>query len=296
MYRTLGIHQNKGTTCVIDYYQRLALGARGYSGSSLQSYMFEREDFSTGKKTLSIPVNEITPQQLSKTMTATRNSDHVWDLTKNATPAQLAFRNTCDNTKSLSNSGVKITVTWTKHPATPTGPATIITHIYATNPALRTVTLNSVTDNIYAGNDQSTLLETASGGPVDLPANTAHVLVPTHTSGWNDPGTNANDVATATYTDKVTGVPVLGTTTAQASAIVTTELNASASINDAESIAGSGLSYSADSFSPNNGSFDARHVAAPKTTGSVSRTSNSQTGSGSVQVNKTVYATNATRD
>ena len=55
MYRTLGIHQNKGTTCVVDYYQRLALGAAGYSGSSLQSYMFEREDFSTGKKTLSIP-------------------------------------------------------------------------------------------------------------------------------------------------------------------------------------------------------------------------------------------------
>ena len=40
MYRTLGIHQDKGTTCVIDYYQRLALGAAGYSGSSLQSYMF----------------------------------------------------------------------------------------------------------------------------------------------------------------------------------------------------------------------------------------------------------------
>src|SRR5207248_7148546 len=110
MYRTLGIHQDKGTTCVIDYYQRLALGAAGYSGSSLQSYTFEREDFSTGKKTLSIPVDQITPQELSKTMTATRNSDHVWDLTKSATPAQLAFSNTCDNTKSLSNNGVKITV------------------------------------------------------------------------------------------------------------------------------------------------------------------------------------------
>ena len=294
MYRTLGIHQDKGTTCVVDYYQRLALGARGYSGSSLQSYMFEREDFSTGKKTLSIPVNEITPQQLSKTMTATRNSDHVWDLTKNATPAQLAFSNTCDNTKSLSNSDVKITVTWTKHPATPTGPATIITHIYATNPALRTVTLNSVTDNIYAGNDQSTLLETASGGPVDLPANTANVLVLTHTFVWNDPGTNANDIATATYEDKVTGVPILGTTTAQASAIVTTELNASAIINDVESITGSGLSYSADSFTPSNGSFDNGYVAGTKTTSNVSWTSASQTASGSVQFNKTVYATKGT--
>src|SRR5438067_929100 len=256
--------------------------------------MFEREDFSTGKKTLSIPVDEITPQSLSKTMTATRNSDHVWDLTKSATPAQLAFSNTCDNTKSLSNNGVKITVTWTKHPATPTGPATIITHIYATNPALRTITLNTVTDNIYAGNDQSTLLDTASGGPVDLPANTANVLVLTHTFVWNDPGTSVNDVATATYTDKVTGVPVLGTTTAQASAIVTTELNASATINDVESITGSGLSFSADSFTPSNGSFDNGYVAGTKTTSNVSWTSASQTASGSVQFNKTVYATKGT--
>src|SRR5438477_4336858 len=294
MYRTLGIHQDKGTTCVVDYYQRLALGARGYSGSSLQSYMFEREDFSTGKKTLSIPVNEITPQSLNKAMTATRNSDHVWDLTKSATPAQLAFSNTCDNTKSLSNNGVKITVTWTKHPATPTGPATIITHVYATNPALRTITLDTVTDKIYAGNDQSTLLDTASGGPVDLPANTANVLVLTHTFVWNNPGTSANDIATATYTDKVTGVPVLGTTTAQASAIVTTELNASAIINDVESITGSGLSYSADSFSPNDGSFDGGYVAGTKTTGNVSWTSTSQTASGSVQFSKTVYATKGT--
>lgn len=291
IYRVLTIHQAKNTTCVFDYYQRLALGARQYPGSSLQSYMFEDSGLSQGKKTLSIPVNLITPQQLSKTMTAARNSDHVWDLTKGATPAQFAFNNTCDNTQSLSNNGVKITVTWTKHDATPTGPATIITHVYATNPALRTITLDTVTDNIYAGNDQTTLLETATGGPVDLPANTANVLVLTHTFVWNNPGASANDVATATYTDKVTGVPVLGTTTAQAAAVTTTPLNQSAVISDVESITGSGLSYSADSFTPNNGSFDGGYVAGTKTTGSVSWTSNSQTASGSVQFNKTVYAT-----
>jgi hypothetical protein len=294
IYRVLTIHQDAGTTCVFDYYQRLALGAHLYPGSSLQSYMFEDSGLSQGKKTLSIPVNQIIAQQLSKTMTATRNSDHVWDLTKGATPAQLAFNNTCDNTQALSNDNVKITVTWTKHPATPTGPATIITHVYATNPAARTITLNTVTDNIYAGNDQSTLLDTASGGPVDLPANTANVLVLTHTFVWNNPGASANDVATATYTDKVTGVPITGTTTAQAAAITTTPLNASAVINDVESITGSGLSYSADSFTPNNGSFDNGYVAGTKTTGDVSWTSDTQTGSGSVEFDKTVYATKGT--
>src|SRR5204863_1984464 len=63
IYRILTIHQSKGKTCVLDYYQRLALGARQYSGSSLQSYMFEDSGLSQGKKTLSIPVNLITPQQ-----------------------------------------------------------------------------------------------------------------------------------------------------------------------------------------------------------------------------------------
>jgi hypothetical protein len=293
MYRILTLHQSKGTTCVFDYYQRLALGAHLYPGSSLQSYLFEDSGLSQGKKTLSIPVNQVAPQELDKDMTATRSSDHVWDLTKGATPAELAFNNTCDNNQSLSNNGVKITVTWTKHAANATGPATIITHIYATNPAARVVTLNNMTDNIYAGNDQTTLLDSASAGPVDLPANTANILILTHTFVWNNPGTSANDIATASYTDKVTGVPIPGTTTASASANVTTasELNASAVINDVESITGSGLSYSTDSFSGASGAFDGGYVAGTKTTGSVSWTSDSQGDSGSVEFDKTIYAT-----
>jgi hypothetical protein len=295
IYRILTVHQSKGTTCFFDYYQRLALGAHLYSGSSLQSYMFEDSGLSQGKKTLSIPVNEVAPQELDKDMTATRNSDHVWDLTKGATPAQLAFNNTCDNKQSLSNNGVKITVTWTKHAATPTGPATIITHIYATNPAARVVTLNNMTDNIYAGNDQTTLLDSASAGPVDLPANTANILILTHTFVWNNPGASANDVATGTYTDKVTGVPIPGTTTASASANVTTatELNQSATITDAESITGSGLTYSVDSVTPNIGSFNPAYTLGDPVTGT-SWSSGSQSTSNSVEFDKTVYATKGT--
>src|SRR5215467_4261769 len=35
IYRTLQVHQNPGTTCIWDYYMRLALGAHLYPGSSL---------------------------------------------------------------------------------------------------------------------------------------------------------------------------------------------------------------------------------------------------------------------
>src|SRR5205814_2302194 len=68
--RILTVHQSKDTICVFDYYERLALGSSGYSGSSLQSYMFEAEDFKTGKKTVSIPDNpnqgQIEPQSITK--------------------------------------------------------------------------------------------------------------------------------------------------------------------------------------------------------------------------------------
>jgi hypothetical protein len=287
IYRELTIHQAAGTTCVFDYYQRLALGAHLYPGSSLQSYMFDQAGLSGSKKTISIPVNEILPQKLSKDMSATQGTDSIWDITKLPSPAKVSFGNTCDSTQSLSN-GVKIAVTWTKLAATPSGPITVITHVYATNPAARVITTN-VTDVIYSGTTQ---LDSATSGPIDVPANTANYLMLTHTFPAPSGTTNLNDIATATYTDKVTGIPVPGTTTATASATVQLTgpaLNQSAVINDVESIAGAGLSYSADSFTPNIGAFDGGYVAGTKTTGSVSWTSNSQTGSGSVTFNKTIY-------
>jgi hypothetical protein len=297
MYRQVDIHQAVGTTCVLDYYQRLALGSHLYPGSSLQSYMFQSNDFKTGKKTLSIPVNEIAPQSLAKDMTATRGSDHVWDVTKGATPAQLAFSNTCDANQSLKNDGVQIKVTWTKEAATPSGPATIVTHVYATNPAARTVTIDNLTDVIYAGTNQSSVLDTNTDTTgIDLAPNTTQPVM-THTYVWNDPGTAANDVVTATYTDKVTLIPIPGTTTASASATVQNngpELNPTAMVNDVESITGTGLSYSADSFSPAIGGFDNGYTAGTQTTGSVSWTGASLGNSGSVTFDKTVYATKGT--
>src|SRR5262249_4516609 len=164
-----------------------------------------------------IPVKEISPQSISKDMSASQGSDHVWDITKKPTPASVNFQNTCDTTNSANSSqGVAITVTWTKEPAIASGPITVITHVYATNPAARVVTV-SVSDQILSG---TTPLDTASAGPTDVSANTSNFLVLTHTFQVPSGTANLNDIATASYTDKVTGIPIPGTTQATASANV----------------------------------------------------------------------------
>ncbi len=290
----------KNTTCVYDYYGRLALGSHLFPGSSLHANLALPVGDGTlttsgiGSKDVSIPVNEISPQELSKDMSATQGSDHVWNITKDATPAELNFSNTCDNTQPLTAS-VQVKVNWTRDPASPSGPVTAITHVYATNPANRSITVD-VTDKIYSGTAQTNELDTASG-TAQVAANTTQ-LVLTHTFVWNNPtDTQLNDVATASYTDTVTGIPVPGQTTASASATVQNtgpELNASAVINDVESISGTGLSYSVDSFSGATGAFDNGYVAGTNTTGQVSWTSDSQSDSGSVTFNKTVSVAKGT--
>lgn len=293
LYRTLSVTgQASGSTCVYDAYARLALGSHLFPGSSLH-FDLANTDLGTqgiGSKDVSIPVKEIAPQELSKDMTATQGSDHVWNVVKSPTPATVSFTNTCDPAGSLS-APVSIKVTWTKQPATASGPITVVTHVYATNPASRAVTV-SVTDLIKSG---TTLLDTANAGPIDVPANTTQ-LVLTHSTTVAAGTTGLNDVATASYTDKVTGIAIPGTTQATASAVVQTsgpELNTAATINDVESITGAGLAFSTDSYSGATGAFDGGYVAGTKTTGPVSWTSDAQSDSGSVTFNKTIYATSA---
>lgn len=288
LYRLVTITQPRNSTCVYDYYARLALGSHLFPGSSLHANL-ANQNLGTGgigSKEVSIPVKEILPQELNKDMTATQGTDHIWSITKEPMPATVSFGNTCDTSTTL-HQPVAITVSWVKLPATPGGPITVLTHVYAKNPASRVVTVD-VTDNIRSG---TTVLDTASVTGVDVPANTTQ-LVLTHQTTVPDGTTNLNDVATATYTDKVTGEPVPGTTQATASASVQftgPELNKSATINDVESITGANLSYSVDSFTGATGAFDGGYLAGTQTTGSVSWTSTSQSDSGSVTFNKTVY-------
>ena len=147
------------------------------------------------------------------------------------------------------------------------------------------ITVN-VTDQIRTG---TTVLDTANSGHVDVPKNT-ELLVLTHTTTVPSGTTNLNDVATATYIDKLTGVPVPGTTTATASATVQssgTNTDATAVISDTESITGAGLSFKVNSVTGATGSFT-DYTLGTSTTGPVNWVSSTQNGSGSVTFNKTI--------
>jgi len=290
-YRLVTITQNKNTDCVYDYFGRLALGSHLFSGSSLHANLLN-EHLGTagiGAADVSIPVKEILPQELSKTMSATQDAEHVWNVTKSASPVSLDFENTCDEDADAREDSVEVTVTWTKLPASPAGDITVITNISAKNPASRVITV-SVSDAIRSG---TTVLDTASSGAVDVPANTQMVVF-THTFTVPEGTADLNDIATATYTDKVTGVPVPGTTSATASAEVQpsgTVENFTETITATESITGSFLEYAVDSFTGASGAYDGGYLAGAFTTASVTWTSDEQSDSGSVTFDKRVRVT-----
>jgi hypothetical protein len=293
-YRLVTITQDGDTDCVYDYYARLALGSHLFPGSSLHANLANQVlgTAGIGSRDVSIPVKEISPQELDKDMAATQNTDHSWNLIKSSTPATYRFADTCSTAPSGASTSVAVTLTWTKGPGNPEG-FSVTTNIYATNPAARTITVN-VTDKIYSDTE---LLDTKVFAPVDVPANTANFLVGSnHTTPGdedvNDPGDpDFHDVATTTYSDKVTLVPVPGTTQATASVDDGdigrgTVTNATATITDSEGITGDGFSFSA--AAPSAGSF-AGYTPGTATTGPVVWNSGTVSGSGSVTFDKTVY-------
>ena len=295
IYRLVTVTQTAGQECVYDYAMRLAVGAHLFSGSSLQANLWNQqlEQAGIGQKRIQLPVNEIAPQSISKDMSATRNASHMWSLTKSATPDTISFGDTCAIDATLTAS-VEITISWERLAANPDGSVNILTHVYANNPAHRTITVN-VSDQVYEGATQTTPVGAAAvSGPVDVPANTSNLLILTHMFSVASSATSFNDVATATYTDTLTGVPVPGTTSATASATVQTgaTTNTTATITDSESITGSGLTFSV--ATPSVGAFTGGYVAGTATTGPVGWSSGSQSGNGSVTFDKTIYVTSAT--
>lgn len=294
IYRLVTINQNKNSTCVFDYYARLALGSHLYPGSSLHANL-ANETFGTagiGARDVSIPVKEILPQELRKDMTATQDTDYTWNITKQANPTSVSFGNVCarDFDDQLP---VEITIEWTRSAAI-NGKITVTTNVYAKNPASRTITV-SVSDKIYKGLTQSTQVgSTATSGEVDVAAKTeVKVLTNTQILDAADGSEGAfNDVATATYIDKATGIAVPGNTTATASAAISTgtTTNATAVITDTESITGNFLQFSVDSLGGSvAGSFNPAYVLGTKTVGPVNWTSGEQSGSGSVVFLKTIH-------
>ena len=155
IYRILHITQNKGTTCVFDWYEELALGSHNNSGSSLHSNvaLISGNTITTngiGAKDVSIPIKPIQPQTVSKTMSASQDSTVQWSVTKSASPTSLSFDNTCDQTSGALSKTTDVTVTWTKQSVTPSGDIDTLTTITVSNPAHRPFGLD-VTDEIFGG-------------------------------------------------------------------------------------------------------------------------------------------------
>ena len=300
LYRTFTLTQGKGTTCVYDFYARLALGSHLYPGASLHANLAlisasgGLDTGGIGARDVSIPVNEIEPQSISKEMTGSRGSDHTWNIVKQSSPASLNIANTCDVQGDYATVTLDETVTWTKNAAIP-GAATLTTNISATNPSSRAITV-TVNDKIFAGTDQTTKLDDTTFAPVTVPARTT-LPIGTHTYVWTNPTTTSvNDVATATYTDPVTTVPIPGTTTASATATIQDNgpvSNSTAVIDDTQTISGTGLEYSIDAVTGASGSFSA-YTLGSQTSDPVRWTSDAQSDSGSVTFTKTIYAAKGT--
>ena len=260
IYRQLTITQDPDTTCVIDWANRLAIGASDFSGSSLQAYMFESEDFQTGKRTVPIPVREILAAGVRKDMTATEGGDGVvWNVTKQATPATVDLGNTCDQDESNSEN-VSIRVEWQAFPVPGEG-VLVITNIFAFNPSSREVSV-SVMDTIFGDADgpdngsNITPLDTVTS-PTTILNPGQEKLVLTHTFNAPTDVSDLSDTAVATFIDTATGIVFPDKPE------VTFELDniqpgpsgfTTAFVSDTERITGQGLTYKVTSLT--NGSAD----------------------------------------
>jgi hypothetical protein len=298
IYRLLTITQGAGSHCVFDYYERLALGSHLFSGSSLHSNLLNQQ-FGTagiGARDVSIPVKEILPQGLSKTMTATTGNATSWNVTKDSTPSHLQF-DTCASGQSARTQGVTITVNWTKT-TVDSGQVTTVSNITLDNPASRAITA-TVADKVYEGTNHNTQVGTTySSGAVVVQPNSTRTVTNTQTFALTPGVTHYNDVATATYTDLVTGVVVPGNTTATAGADLVTVPNvdnSTATITDTEQITGTGLTFSIDSVSLAGAGFTPAYTAGSgdQITGPITWSSGVVSGSGGVVFEKTVQVAGA---
>jgi len=294
IFRNLTISQAANSTCVYDWYQRLAIGSHLNPGASLHSYFFDKsfqnDNYQGHNSDVPIMLGESAGFSVSKTMNAVENTDHDWTVTKTA-PSQVMFPNVCS--LNQTSSPIQVTVSWQLLPADPYN-ISVSSTVAVSNNTHRPLNV-SVTDNIYSGSDQTNQIGTETGSVNNLAPNTQGVNVPLTPSSLTSPigPTEFNDVVSATFTDPVVGDTFPGS--AAASTAVSDNggqvYDLASTINDTETLTGSLLAFSTDSFSPAIGAFDNSYVAGTQTTGPVSWTSNSQSGNGSVTFDKTIYFT-----
>lgn len=291
LYRTVSVTgQARNSTCVYDAYARLAVGSHLFPGASLHFNLADSElaTSGVGGKEVSLPVNEILPQSLRKDMSASQGSSSAWSVTKDGS-SQVDTGDTC----GTGGSGTAtITVTWTKHSASP-GMISITTDVYAVNPASRAIDV-AIADTVY-GNQNHTAggeLYNLSGNGTVAGHTTAHLISDTRevADGSSSDG-YVSDVATATYTDNVTGTPVPGNATTSASAQIAsgTSDQDTAVVTDDEwwSVADAAMSFSV--AAPSVGSFT-NYTAGDSVSGAthVGWSSGTVSDSGSVTFTKTI--------
>lgn len=272
IYRELRISQGPNTTCVIDWANRLAIGASQFPGSSLQAYIFEQEGFQQGRRTISIDIDENQAFGVRKDMTATIGEGIVWNVTKQATPTTLNLGNTCDTTQNNS-AEAKIRVEWSVIP-TSADKVRVVTNIYVSNSLSRDVIVD-ITDQIFGDIGMGeALLDATSFNNISVPA-TSEVFV-THTIETESDVTGLRDVATATFKDPaLPGVPSFsgqpltaefdlvedGAGIQQVSGDLTT-----ATVSDTERLTGNGLSYLVSQVTGASGTFsDSYQLNTPLT-------------------------------
>jgi hypothetical protein len=292
LYRTLSVTgQAQNSTCVYDAYARLALGSHLFPGSSLHFNLSDSElnTAGVGARDVSIPVKEILPQSLTKDMSASEGASFAWSVTKSGS-ARVDTGDTC----GTGGSGTAtITVTWTKHAATP-GNISITTTVSAVNPASRPIDV-SISDSVYGNQDHTGSALYSLSGSGTVPANTTTALIQdtrevpagSSTDGY------VSDVATATYTDSATHIPVPGTTTTAKAVPVSTGTQAqdTAVVTDDEwwSVTDPAVSFSV--AAPSVGSFT-NYTAGDSVAGDsgthVAWSSGTVSDSGSVTFTKTI--------
>ena len=226
LVRALVIPSSGDETCVYDWYQRLALGSSGFPGASLQTRIVNENLNSNGigQKTVSMPVNGLAPQSISKQIKAARGDGYLWTVSKTSVPGTVGV-DTCadDRTGAFTT-----TIRWDRTPVT--GDVTWTSQVFATNPSSRVVQVR-ITDVVSAN---GRVVKTTTGPVVSVPALSADVLVLNHSGAAPAGTTSVSDVATATYTDAETGVAVPGDSSASATApvSVSTATNPTATITD----------------------------------------------------------------
>ncbi|MBO0844195.1 MAG: hypothetical protein J2P22_02110 [Nocardioides sp.] len=229
LVRQLVIPSGGNETCIYDWYQRLAVGSSRYPGASLSTQLLN-ENFGTqgiGAKNVSIPVNQLAPQSISKQIQAARGDGFLWSVSKTNVPTTVSV----DSCAPDAEGSFTTTIRWFRTPVT--GTVTWSSQVFATNPSSRTVSVR-VTDVVSADGQ---VVDTTPGQTVAVPAGSTRVLVLDHSGTAPDGTTTVSDIATATYVDTDTGAPVDGNPTATASTpvTVTSAGNNTATITDVTS-------------------------------------------------------------